>query len=674
MGKTLKWIGMIVGGLIVLMILFLLIAPMFIDVQKYKPRIEEQVAKATGRSFAIGGDFKLSFFPLAGLAFSDLHLGNPEGFEKKDFIFIKSFDIQVKLLPLLSRDLQVKRFVLNGPRILLEKKKDGRTNWEGLGRPSSKEELKETPEKKQKKGEMEPTEGLPIKGLAVGECAVRDGEVLWIDHSTGGRRELKDITLELKDVSLDQPIQVDFSAKADGKPLSLKGKIGPLGKEPGKGVLPLDLLVKALDQLNLSVKGQITDPSTKPQFDLAIQVEPFSLRELMEAMGQALPVDTKDPKALSRLALKCNVKGDTQKVSISNGTLDLDASKATFSVQAKDFSKPDLKFEMALDKIDVDRYLPPPSEKKTAGPKAATGSPKEKTDYAPLRRPVLDAEIRLGELKIQGAGLQDVLIKIKGRNGLFDIDPFSFKAYDGNLVTKAVLDVRKEVPKTRVSLDGKGLKINPLLKDMMKKDFLDGTTYAQAALTMEGDDAAGIKKTLNGKGNVQFRDGAIIGIDLNGMIRNLKASFGLAEKAEERPRTDFAEFLIPFTITNGVVDTPDTRLVSPLLRIVATGKADLVQETLDFRIEPKVVATLKGQGDTKERSGLLVPVLVSGTFASPKFRPDLEAMLKQQLEGGIPQLDDVKKMLQKGDAQDGGEAPSPKEAIEGLFKGLKIGK
>ncbi|MBN1830902.1 MAG: AsmA family protein [Deltaproteobacteria bacterium] len=673
MGKTLKWMGIIIGGLILLMILFLLIAPMFIDVQKYKPRIEEQVAEATGRSFAIGGDLKLSLFPLAGLAFSDLHLGNPEGFEEKDFIFIKSFDIQVKFLPLLSRDLQVKRFLLEGPRIFLEKKRDGRTNWEGLGGPS-KEGLKGATEKSRKKGGEEPDRGLPIKGLAVGECAVRDGQVLWIDHAGGGRWDIKDINLELRDVSFERPIQVDFSGKYDQRPLSLKGQIGPLGEEPGKGVLPLDFLLRALDELNLSIKGQITDPSTRPQFDLALQVESFSPRKLLESMGQALPVDTRDPQALSRLALKCNLKGDPQKVSISNGTLDLDASKATFSGQAKDFSRPDLKVEMSLDRIDMDRYLPPSSGKKAAEPEASTGSPKKKTDYAPLRSLVLDAEIRLGEMKIQGAGLQDVLFKITGRNGLFDINPFSFKAYDGDLLTKAALDVREEVPRMSVNLEGKGLKINPLLKDVMKKDFLEGTTDAQVTLTMEGEDAERIKKTLNGKGGVQLKNGAVIGIDLNGMIRNVKASFGLAERAVERPRTDFAELIVPFSITGGVVDTPDTRLTSPLLRVAAAGKADLVRETLDFRIEPRFVATLKGQGDTKDRSGVLVPVLVRGTFASPKFDPDLKGMLKQQLEGGIPQLDDIKKMLQKDDTQDGGDAKSPKEAIEGLFKGLKIGK
>lgn len=669
MGKAVKWTGIVIGGLIVLIILILLIAPMFIDVQKYKPRIEEEVAKATGRSFTIGGDLKLSLFPWAGIAFSDLHLGNPKGFEEKDFVSVNSFDVQVKLLPLISKDIQIKRFVVVGPKIVLEKKKDGRTNWEDLGKASKK------PEKKEEKTGGEPMEGLPIKGLTVGEFAVREGEALWIDGTTGTRREIKDLTLELKDVSLDQPIQLAFSAKADGQPLSLKGKIGPIGKEPGRGTLSLDFAIKVLDHLSMSMKGKITDPATSPKFDLALQVDPFSPRKLMAAMGQPFPVQTTDPEALNLVSLKLDVKGDPQNVTISNGNLDLDQSKLTFSARARDFSKPDLTFEMTLDKIDVDRYLPPPSEAKAAKEGGKKPTPeKKKTDYSPLRKPVLQGDVRVGELKIKGARLQEVHLALKGKNGVYDIDPFAFKAYEGNLLTKTTLDVRGDVPKTTVNLNGKDLQVRPLIKDVIQKEFIEGTTFIQVSLTMEGDDADRIKKTLNGKGDLQFRDGAIVGIDLTGMVQNLKTSFGLAEKTEKKPRTDFSEFMIPFTLTNGLAKTPGTQLVSPILRVGAAGEADLVQETLDFRVEPKFVATLKGQGDQKDRSGLMVPVLVGGTFASPKFRPDLEGMLKQQLKGGIPKTDDLKKMLEGTGTKKEGETKAPEERAKGLLKGFKLGQ
>jgi AsmA protein len=145
-----------------------------------------------------------------------------------------------------------------------------------------------------------------------------------------------------------------------------------------------------------------------------------------------------------------------------------------------------------------------------------------------------------------------------------------------------------------------------------------------------------------------FNDGAIIGIDLAGMARNIKTAFG-GEKVTERPKTDFTELLAPFSIKNGVVNTPQSSLKSPLLRIIAAGNADLINETLDFRVEPKAVGTLKGQGDETQRSGIMVPVLVSGTFAAPKFRPDLKAAATQELQEKVLESEKVKKLLDKGE-------------------------
>ena len=64
---------------------------------------------------------------------------------------------------------------------------------------------------------------------------------------------------------------------------------------------------------------------------------------------------------------------------------------------------------------------------------------------------------------------------------------------------------------------------------------------AQINLIMKGDDAVAIKRTLNGNGDLLFEDGAIKGVDLDGMVHNTKAAFGLAEKGGKAPRTDFSK-------------------------------------------------------------------------------------------------------------------------------------
>ncbi|MBW2674134.1 MAG: AsmA family protein, partial [Deltaproteobacteria bacterium] len=657
----------------------LLVIPLFVDVQKYKPYIEKQVSQATGCPFSIGGELKLSLFPSAGIALSDLHLGNPPGFTEKDLLAIESFDVKVKFMPLLSGEVHVERFVVDGLKAVLEKDREGRGNWEAVGKPSAT-----TPpaEAKAEKPESEKglLAGLPVRSLAVCEMKVSNASLLWINAATGERREIRDLMLELRDVSFDRPIRIMFSASLDGNPLRVDGTAGPLGAALRGESIPLDIAVKAFKKVALTVKGTVSDVLRQPAFELAVELAPFSPRKLMDVLGQEFPVATSDPTALTKMGLKATVKGNPTSVSLTNGIMELDQSRIAFSARAKDFARPDVILRMSIDRIDADRYLPPaaPKEpardkdasptlaasKEPAGNKSVSPPPParetKKIDYGPLRKLVVDAELRAGEIKVMGARVQDVLMKVKGKDGVFTVNPLELKAYQGSINARAGLDVRADRPKTGVNINMDGIMTRLLLNDVMKKDFLEGTMRADITLTMEGDDPDTIKKTLNGEGTLHFTDGAIVGIDLPGMARNVRAAFG-GEKPAEKPRTDFSELVAPFTIRNGVVTTPGTRLASPLLRVTATGSADLVNKTLDMRVEPKVVATLKGQQDTKDRFGLMIPVLVTGTFSSPRFAPDLKGLLETK----------IRDIFKGGDAEkEAAPAIDGEEVLKGVLKGL----
>jgi len=664
MKKTFKWIGIGMLAFCVVIIAALLVIPMFVDIQDYKPRIETMVAEKTGRDFSIGGELELSLFPWAGISFSDLKLGNPKGYQEAIFLSIDAFDARVKLLPLLSKNIQVKRFIIDGPRLVLEKSADGRGNWEGLGERREPKEETVTAKEEARSG------ALPVKSLQVEECAVKNGSVLLIDDAAGTRKTLSDLNLELQNVSLDKAVGISLSANLDGQPLSIEGFIGPVGETPGKGPLPFDLDVKAFNQLNLAVEGKISDAAAAPRFEAAFDLSPFSPRKLLKAASLAFPVETADPAVLDKLAVKGSVNGSTEKISITNGQLNLDDSAISFSLDAAEFEKPVLAFNMKVDSINLDRYMPPPKKED-----AATSTPKKTSaseagiDYGPLRKPVIDGAVLVENLTVSKADLSDLSIKISAKGGRYNIKPIELAAYEGTVKAGAVLNVQKNTPSASAELNVQGIKINPVLKDMLDKDFLEGTLKAEMSIAFTGDNPASIKKTLNGGGELLFEDGAVIGIDLAGMVRNVTTAFGLSEKPGEKPRTDFSELIAPFTIKNGVFNTSGTTMKSPLLRLLATGDANLVAETLDMRVEPKVVATLKGQGDSKQRSGLAVPVLVTGTFSKPKFRPDVQGLLNQRLE--LPKGEDLKKALP---GVGGTQKESLKDSAKDLLKSLPFQK
>ena len=636
MKKILKWVIGLCGGLIALTILVLLLAPFFIDLKDYKPFIEQKVSTATGRSFSIGDDISLSLFPWAGISLTDLNLGNPPGFEDKEMLSIDAFQVQVKLLPLLFKDIQVKRFIVEAPRLSLVQKKDGRSNWESIGKPA-------TPSKpaQDKQPPSEPGAAaipqIPLAALYVGELVINKGEVRYVDQKTDQQTEVADLNLKLADVSFDKPVQIDFSALIDQKPIAVKGQLGPLGKDFLTRNIPLEMKIKALGEFESAISGHISNIIVQPQFKLAVETNEFSPQKLLAAIGPESVVKTSDPDVLQKASLKANISGTPKTVSLSDGVMVLDDSHINFIATARDFNRPNLTFDIKLDAINVDRYLPPESESgdtpsAPAAPKSKPAQSKQ-TDYSPLRKMILNGTFSAARMTASRAHMESLQVKLVAKDGLIRISPLSFNFYQGSVSATSTLDVRKRQPATAFQLKIQGVQAKPLLKDVLEKDILEGTMKSELNLKMVGDLPETIKRSLNGKGHLHFSDGAIVGIDIAGMVRNVKSAFVLGSTSGEKPRTDFTELAIPFTITNGLFHTPDTQLASPLLRLKANGDADLAKETIDMRVEPKVVATLVGQGDTQQRSGVVeVPVLVSGTFDSPTFRPDLKALLEKQAE------------------------------------------
>jgi AsmA protein len=661
--KILKWTAVGIAGLIVVVIAALLIIPHFIDAKQYRALLERKVAEATGRKMSVGEDVRLSLFPWAGVSFNDLRLENPEGFVEKDFLTVKSFDVRVKLMPLLSREVLIDRLVVKEPRVFLVTRADGRVSWEFGGKP----------DKDAQAAPGAAGAGLPIQALLVEELSVSDGKLTLIDHKTEARTELSALNLMLKDVSFDRPVTLALSATLNGKPIAVEGRVGPVGKNLGQGAVPVELTAELFKQLNVRLKGGLENVLAAPRARLAVEVAEFSPRRLLAELGQAAPA-TADPGVLERLAFTGTLEADPGAATLAGGLITLDDSRITLGLTAKEFSKPNLAFDLTLDRIDLDRYLPPKAKASPSAGQAGqasqpaetppAGGTKSKTEYGPLRKLVLKGSVAVGTLKVSNATIEDIKLAIAARGGVLNLDPIAMKLYQGSAGGKATVDVTGDVPATDLRLAVSGVQVNPLLKDVAGKDFLEGRTRAEVALTMRGDTPERIKQTLSGKGDLTFTDGAIVGVDLAGMVRNVKAALGGETASGPRPRTDFAELAVPFTLDNGVFKTPESALKSPLVRLQAAGEANLVRETLDFRVEPKVVGTLKGQGDAKERSGLMVPVLVSGTFADPKFRPDLESLAKGSLKEALAPAKEAAK-----------EAAGPlKEKAGGLIKGLFPGK
>jgi len=239
-GKTVKY------SLILLLLLTvaLLAAPFFIDVNHYKGLITEKAEQATGRRVNIGG-LHASFFPWVGVRLDDVHMANRQGFSNEDFLQVKSLDVRLALLPLLSKRVEIKRFVLDSPKLLLERDASGAGNWEDL-LPAAKEKTpagvaggKQAPA---------PTGGAAsLRALSAKSLRMLNGKVHYRDIRSGSDVTLSDFGIEVDGVQLDQPVHVQASGKLSGDAFSVKAEVGPLGdlSKFNAGRLPLQADIHA---------------------------------------------------------------------------------------------------------------------------------------------------------------------------------------------------------------------------------------------------------------------------------------------------------------------------------------------------------------------------------------------------------------------------------------------
>src|SRR5260221_6355551 len=163
--RAAKYLSIVVGAVIALIALALLAVRLFVDPSDYKPRIAAAVKNGTGGELKLDGAIKLSVFPWIAMELGPASLGNTAGFSDQPFVSFQHASVRVKLLPLLSKRLEVGRVEVDGLDLKLLKSAEGKGNWQGFGR--SQESAPAAAQPKSGGGELQGIEGVKITNARV---------------------------------------------------------------------------------------------------------------------------------------------------------------------------------------------------------------------------------------------------------------------------------------------------------------------------------------------------------------------------------------------------------------------------------------------------------------------------------------------------------------------------
>jgi AsmA protein len=234
----------------------------------------------------------------------------------------------------------------------------------------------------------------------------------------------------------------------------------------------------------------------------------------------------------------------------------------------------------------------------------------------------MDAELSLTapsvDLGVLRLGETRALVTVDRARAVIDLRQVA--AYSGEISGDFVVNGRGGL-----SVGGRlalaGLETQPLLADLAGWDRLVSTGDLELEFLGVGNSIAEIMASLEGQGAVEMGQGELRGLDIAGMLRTLDPGF-----VGEGQKTIFDGMAGTFTIAGGVLQNSDLKLVAPYLTAAGTGEIGLGERTLNYRIRPTALAAEDGTG------GVMVPLQITGPWADPTFRLDLESIAREKME------------------------------------------
>ena len=402
-----KILGLVLLGLLLIIVALGFALSHLFDPNDYKDEIRQIARDKAHIELTLNGDIGWSLFPWLGLELHDASVATLTA-PDQPFADLQMLGLSVRVLPLLRKEVQMSDVRVEGLNLHLTRDKDGRGNWEDIGKPAPAASGTETAATDSTKPAAADTASQPIK-LDIDSLTVNNARVEYSDELTGKQFSAESIQLSTGPVHEATSIPVKLTAflgtnqpvmrvktELDGKlrfdrvlkryQLEDMKIVGEASGEPlqGKtmnfsasGQLLVDMAANVAEWSSLKISanqlralGELKANSLDktPQISGGLSIAQLDLAKFLDSIGQTLPAMA--PGSLSKFELVTQLSATPTSVSFDDLKLNLDDSTFNGRIAVEDFAKQALRIQLKADTFDADRYLPPKSAEAN-GAKAA---------------------------------------------------------------------------------------------------------------------------------------------------------------------------------------------------------------------------------------------------------------------------------------------------------------
>jgi AsmA protein len=593
-------LGLAIAGVVALAAAAVLVGPLFIPGDTVVGAIRGEIKGATGLDLEVRGETSVSLFPWGNVRLGDVVLAGGSGNEPP--LVAKELHARLRLMPLLFGRIAASGLSLSRARIAVVLGPDGSSNWSGLA------------------AKLARTLGLDAKptdqATSVSEIRIADGTVVIRDPAHGVEETLSHVEMSLAWPAIARSFAatgrfewrnetIDASASVADLPAAL------IGTRAG-----VKLRLSGVP-FKLAFDGHM---SRSPTFRLegTLAADTGSLRHALVWAGlKPLPGG-----GFGRFALKgqMNVLGGT--IGLYGVNVEMDGNTAEGVMAFTGEEHRTLQGTLASDEIDLSPFL------STLHLLRAT-----ERDWSPV--PIvldgltgLDLDLRLSARRISlgNAKLGRTAIAASLRDGRIAITIGESQAFGGLLTGSLSIGKAPAGSEARAQLQFTDVELESCLGELFGIRRLEGKGTLTFSIEASGDSVLAFTHTVNGWATLNAEQGALMGYNVEQLLRRLE-SRPLAARGEFRSgRTPFEKLTMSVKLVQGTATVEEVRLDGAAIRLGLAGSASIPARDLDLKGTASLIPA-GAAGDAPPAFEL--PFVVQGPWDDPVMLPDTELLLRR---------------------------------------------
>ncbi|MBX9705437.1 MAG: AsmA family protein, partial [Gammaproteobacteria bacterium] len=433
MAKIIKYAGIVVGAIIILLIIAGILLTQLINPNEYKDKISQQVLQHTGHTLQINGNISWSFFPWLGLKVTNVAFGNLPAYGTDNMATVDEAQVRVAVIPLFFGKVSISNLVLDNLQLNLIQDRNGNGNWQMISANSNQQAATSAPTSSSSNNKY---------SFAVDSVNILSGDIRWRNMLSGQDIQLNDIDIQGKHIGFDTPFALTASANVNGTQPKIKAAIylsGDFNINSDFSKFSLSNLTAKVN--DLTIEGNIKGGKNINGLNYSgnVSVTEFSPKAWLQSMSMPA-LNTANSKALTSFAGDVSFKGSDTSITLDPIKMTLDSSNLTGSFAVENFSAPVVQFQLAVDQFNMDDYLPQTSSSANNNSNSTVQKPASALPVKSLRQLNVNGNLTVGKLTMMKLQLSNATVGVNAKNGLLSLSPIQADLYKGSTTSNIRYD------------------------------------------------------------------------------------------------------------------------------------------------------------------------------------------------------------------------------------------